>query len=66
LVKLYGSLEINKHINIGSTNSKFYYIVAGVDQNNSPIKDEKVIDIPNGKYDFNESATTINELLNSG
>lgn len=32
LVKLDGTLEINKKINVNFTNNKFYYIVNGVDQ----------------------------------
>jgi hypothetical protein len=63
LIKLDGNLKINKKINISYTNNKFYYIVNGVDQNNNPVKDEKIIDIPNGKYEFNELITTINGLL---
>jgi hypothetical protein len=63
LVRLDGSLEINQKININCTNNKFYYIISGTDPNNNPIKEEKVMNIPNGKYDFNELYTTINELL---
>ena len=50
LVKLDGVLKINKQININYKNNKFYYIVNGVDQNNNPVNEEKVIDIPNGKH----------------
>jgi hypothetical protein len=53
LVKLDEILEINKKININYTNNKFYYLINGVDQNNNPANEEKVIDIPNGKYEFN-------------
>jgi hypothetical protein len=63
LVKLDGSLEINKKINISWTNNKFYYIVIRADPNNKQIKEEKIIDIPNGKYDFNELIMTISGLL---
>jgi hypothetical protein len=35
-------------------NNKFYYIVSGADPNNNQTKEEKIIDIPNGKYEFNE------------
>ena len=35
----------------------------GVDKNNNPINEEKVIDIPNDKYDFNELIIAINRLL---
>ena len=51
LIKLDGNLEINKKININYTNNKFYYLVNGVDRNNNPIKEENIINIPNGKYD---------------
>jgi hypothetical protein len=37
LVKLDGNLEMNNKININYTNNKFYYIVSGVDQNNSKV-----------------------------
>jgi hypothetical protein len=63
LIKLDGDLEINKKININWTNNKFNYIVSGPDQNNNSVKEENVIDIPNGKYDFNELIMTINRLL---
>ena len=63
LVKLDGILEINEKININCANNKFYYIVNGVDQNNNPVKEEKVIDIPNGSYEFNELIMTIDGLL---
>jgi hypothetical protein len=63
LAKLDGTLEINNKININYTNNKFYYLINGVDQNNNQIKEERVIDIPNSKYDFNELIMTINGLL---
>jgi hypothetical protein len=44
LIKLDGNLEINKKININ------YYSADGVDQNNNPVNEEKVIDILNGKH----------------
>jgi hypothetical protein len=50
LIKLDGSLEINKKINVNYSNNKFYYIVNGVDQNNNSANEEKIIDIPNGKH----------------
>jgi hypothetical protein len=56
-------MEINKKININFTNNIFYYIVNGVDQNNNPVKEEKLINIPDGKYDFSELIMAINELL---
>ena len=61
LIKLDGILEINKQINY--TNNKFYYLINGVDQNNNPVKADKVIDIPNSKYESNELIMTINGLL---
>jgi hypothetical protein len=63
LVKLDGTLEINKQMNVNYTNNKFYYSVNGVDQNNNPVKEEKGIDIPNGKYEFNGLITAINGML---
>ena len=63
LIKLDGNLELNNKININYTNNKFYYLVNRVDQNNNPINEENVIDIPNGKYEFNKLTMTINGLL---
>jgi hypothetical protein len=63
LIKLDGTLEINKKTNINYTNNKFCYSVNGVDQNNNPVNEEKVINIPNGSYEFNELIMTINGLL---
>ena len=63
LIKLDGILEINKQININYTNNKFYYLINGVNQNNNPVKEDKVIDIPNSKYESNELIMTINGLL---
>jgi hypothetical protein len=62
-LKLDGSLEINKKISINYTNNKFYYLFNRVDKNNNSANEEKAIDIPNGKYEFNELIKTINELL---
>ena len=62
-VKLDGNLEINNKININYTNNKFYYLINGVDQNNNPVNEASVIDIPDGKYDFNELIMKINSLL---
>ena len=42
---------------------KFYYLVNGVEQNNNPFNEEKIINIPNGKYEFNELIMTINRML---
>ena len=50
LIKLDGNLELNNKININYTNNKFYYLVNRVDQNNNPINEEKVIDIPNDNH----------------
>jgi hypothetical protein len=63
LIKLDGNLEVNNKININYTNNKFYYSVDGPNKNNNSVKEEKVIDIPNGKYEFNELIMTINRLL---
>src|SRR4051794_16078290 len=63
MIKLDGNLEINEKININYTNSKFHYIVNGLDKNNNPVNEANVIDIPGGKYDFNELITKINCLL---
>jgi hypothetical protein len=62
-VKLDGNLEINNKINMNYTNNKFYYLINGIDQNNNPVNEEKVINIMNGNYDFNELIMTINGLL---
>ena len=56
-------MERLKSCNINWTNNKFHYIISGVDKNNNPIKEEKVIDIPNGKYKLNELIMKINSLL---
>lgn len=50
LIKLDGTLEINKKISINHTNNKFDYLVNRVDKNNNSVNEEKVIDIPHGKY----------------
>jgi hypothetical protein len=63
LIKLDGNLEVNNKINTNYANNKFYYLVNGIDQNNNPINEENVIDIPNGKYEFNELIMKINSLL---
>jgi hypothetical protein len=63
LIKLDGILEINKKTNINYSNNKFYYLINGVDQNNNPVKEEKLIVIPNGKYDLDKLIATINGLL---
>jgi hypothetical protein len=63
LVKFDGTLEISKKININYTSNKFYYSVNGVDQNNNPINEANVVDIPEGKYNFNELIMKINGLL---
>jgi hypothetical protein len=63
LLKLDGILEISKKVNINYTNNKFYYTVNGVDQNNNLVKEEKSIDIPNAKYEFNELIMIINGML---
>ena len=63
LIKLDGILEINKEININYTNNKFYYSVNGVNENNNPLNEANVIDIPADKYDFNELIMKINSLL---
>jgi hypothetical protein len=63
LIKLDGILEISKKININYSNNKFYYIINRFDQNNNSLKEEKVINIPNGNYEFNELVVTINGLL---
>ena len=59
LIKLDGTLEINKKININYTNNKFYYLDNGADQNNNPVNKTNVIDIPNGEYEFNELIMTM-------
>ena len=38
-------------------------LVNGVDKNNNQIYEENTIDIPGGKYDFNELIMKINSLL---
>jgi hypothetical protein len=63
LIKLDGLIEINRQININHMNNKFYYWINGVDKNNNSIIEEKVIDIPTGKYEFNELIMTFNRLL---
>jgi hypothetical protein len=63
LVKLDGLIEINQKISINCMNNKFYYLISGTDPNNNPINEEKIITIPNGKYDFNELISIINGLL---
>jgi hypothetical protein len=63
LVKLDGTIKINNKININYTNNKFYYSVNGVDRNNNQVNEANVINIPNGKYDFNELIMTVNGLL---
>ena len=63
LVKLDGSLEINKKTSINYTNNKFYYSVNEVDKNNKPVNEANVIDIPNGKYELDELIMVINVLL---
>jgi hypothetical protein len=63
LIKLDGTLEINRKLSINYTNNKFYYLINEVDQNNNTTNEEKAIDIPNGKYDFNELIMTITRLL---
>jgi hypothetical protein len=63
LIKLDGNLEINKKMSINYTNNKFCYLINEVDQNNNSVNEEKIINIPNGKYEFNELITTINRLL---
>lgn len=63
LIKLDGLIKINQKMNINCTNNKFYYITDGVDSNNNRIKEEKVINILNGKYEFNELISIINGLL---
>jgi hypothetical protein len=62
-MKLDGTLEINSKTNINCSNNKFYYIINEVDKNNNSIKEEKVIDIPNGKYGFDELIMKINGLM---
>jgi hypothetical protein len=39
LIKLDGTLEINKKINVNYSNNKFHYLVNGVDQNNNQTKE---------------------------
>jgi hypothetical protein len=63
LIKLDGILEINMKRNISYTNNNFCYSVNGIDQNNNPVNEEKVVDIPNGNYEFNELIMTIDGLL---
>jgi hypothetical protein len=66
LIKLDGNLEISDKININYTNNRFYYnAVSGVDQNNNPINEEKVIDIPNGKHisENKFNSKTINDVF---
>jgi hypothetical protein len=63
LIKLSGNLEIKKKININYANNKFCYLINEVDQNNNSVNEEKIINIPNGKYEFNELIMTINRLL---
>jgi hypothetical protein len=63
LVKLDGTLKISKKININYTNDKFCYLINEFDQNNNTVNEEKIINIPNGKYDFNELIIAINGLL---
>jgi hypothetical protein len=63
MIKLDGILEINNKIDINYTNNKFSYSVNGLDKNNNPVNEEKIINVPNGKYECNELIMTINRLL---
>jgi hypothetical protein len=37
LVKLDGTIEINNKINVNYSNNKFYYVISGIDQNNTQL-----------------------------
>lgn len=63
LINLDGLMGIRREININCMNNKFYYIISKIDPNNNSSKEEKTINIPNGKYKFNGLISIINGLL---